>query len=90
MNTVIGQNNNLSSSSTDSNTGVRVSTIVRQLPTLTEQVMDMEKKLAEAESNSKMHENGTVSKYKLVLDVLRKELDAENAERMRIITKENK
>jgi hypothetical protein len=90
MNTVIAQNNSLSSSKTDSNTGVRVSTIVRQLPTLSEQVVDMEKKLAEAESDSKMHENGTVLKYKLVLDMLRKELEAENAERMTIIATENK
>ena len=75
---------------TDPNTGVRVTTMVKPLPTLIEQVRDFEIKLANAERDPKQVENGTVDKYKLVLIQLRKDLEIENLERKRLESLEKK
>ena len=90
INTAQAQNQQTTTSTTDPKTGVRVTTIVKPLPTLAEQVRDFEIKLAEAESDSKMVANGTVDKYKLVLIQLRKDLEIENLERKRLESLEKK
>jgi len=77
-------------SNTDSKTGVRVTTIVKPLPTLSEQVHDIELKLAEAEKDQILISNGTVEKYKLVLARLKNDLEIENTERRRIEVLESK
>jgi hypothetical protein len=77
-------------STTDPVTGVRVTTMVKPLPTLLEQVRDFEIKLAKAESDQKQVANGTVDKYKLVLIQLRKDLENENLERKRLESLEKK
>ena len=74
------QNQQTINSSTDSKTGVRVTTIVKPLPTLVEQVETFEIKLAEAEKDPILVSNGTVEKYRIVLIHLRKELEIENNE----------
>ena len=84
------QNQQTINSNTDSRTGVRVTTIVKPLPTLTEQVEAFEIKLAEAEKDPTLISNGTVDKYKIVLIQLRKDLDIENNERKRIEALEKK
>jgi hypothetical protein len=77
-------------STTDPKTGVRVTTIVKPLPTLTEQVSDFEIKLAEAEKDPTLVSNGTVDKYRTVLIQLRKNLEIENNERKKLESLEKK
>ena len=84
------QNQQNITSNTDPKTGVRVTTIVKPLPSLAEQVRDFEIKLAEAESEQKLVANGTVDKYKLVLNQLKKNLEIENLERKRLESLEKK
>lgn len=84
------QSQQTTNTTTDPNTGVRVTTMVKPLPTLIEQVRDFEIKLANAERDPKLVENGTVDKYKLVLIQLRKDLEIENLERKRLESLEKK
>ena len=84
------QNQQTVNSNTDSKTGVRVTTIVKPLPTLSQQVEALEIKLAEAQKDPALVSNGTVDKYNLVLLQLRKELEIENNERKRIEALEKK
>ncbi len=84
------QNQPTTISKTDSRTGVRVTTIVKPLPTLSEQVRDFELKLAEAEKDPMMVSNGTVGKYKIALSRLKNDLEIENAERRRLEALETK
>jgi hypothetical protein len=84
------QNQPTTISKTDSKTGVRVTTIVKPLPTLSEQLRDFEIKLAEAEKDPILVSNGTVEKYKIVLARLKNELEIENAERRKLEALENK
>jgi hypothetical protein len=84
------QNQPTTSSKTDSKTGVRVTTIVKPLPTLSEQLRDFEIKLAEAEKDPILVSNGTVEKYKIVLTKLKNELEIENAERRKLEALEDK
>ncbi len=72
------------SSNSDPKTGIRVTTIIKPLPTLSDQVRDIEIKLSEAEKDEKLVTDGTVDKYRLVLNQLKKDLEAENDERKRI------
>ena len=90
LNIARAQSQQSTNSTTDPKTGIRVTTIVKPLPTLTEQVRDFEIKLAEAESDPKLVANGTVDKYKLVLIQLRKDLEIENIERKRLESLEKK
>jgi hypothetical protein len=84
------QSQQTTNSTTDPKTGVRVTTMVKPLPTLIEQVRDFETKLANAERDPKLVDNGTIDKYKLVLIQLRKDLEIENIERKRLESLEKK
>lgn len=84
------QSQQTTNTTTDPNTGVRVTTIVKPLPTLSEQVKAFEIKLANAERDPKLVKDGTVDKYKLVLIQLRKDLEIENIERKRLESIEKK
>lgn len=79
------QNNNTTvTSNTDPKTGIRVTTKITPLPTLAQQVADLEQKLAAAEAEPQLVQNGVVDKYRFALAEKRKELAAEDAERQRI------
>jgi len=90
LNTLQAQNQQTIKYNIDAKTGVRVTTIVKPLPTLSEQVRDFELKLADAEKDPVLNSNGTVEKYRLALARLRNELEIENAERRRLEALENK
>ena len=84
------QNQPTTISKTDSKTGVRVTTIVKPLPTLSEQVRDFELKLAEAEKVTMMVSNGTGVKYKLSFSLIKYYIESDPAERRRLEALENK
>lgn len=70
--------------SPQSNQGVKISTKVRKLPSLSEQVAKLEQQVEWAEAQPKMVEDGTLAKYQMALKAKRKALAAEEAERKRI------
>jgi len=85
------QNNNTTtvSANTDPKTGIRVTTKITPLPTLSEQVANLEQKLAAAAAEPQLLQNGTADKYRAALAEKRRELAEEEAERQRIAN-ENK
>ena len=70
-------------------TGPKISTNVRQLPTNAEEVNRLEKELAQAKQNPARIADGTVAKYEAALARRKKALALENEERARL-AKQNK
>ena len=65
-------------------TGPKISTNIRKLPTNAEEVNRLEKELAQAKQNPNRIADGTVTKYKVALARRKKALALENEERARL------
>lgn len=74
---------------TNPQTGVRITTKTTPIPSLSEQVKDMEAKVEWAKMQPDMVQNGTLAKYEYALEQKRKQLAEENAERSTPVKSEN-
>jgi hypothetical protein len=66
---------------TNPQTGVRITTNVKPLKSLSDQVKELEQNLEMAKKQPELMENGTVAKYEAALAQRRKQLEEENAVR---------
>jgi hypothetical protein len=64
---------------TNPQTGVRITTNVKPIASLSDQVKDLEQKVKMAKTQPELIDNGTLAKYEAALAQRRKQLEEENA-----------